>query len=1807
MPIYEVEDPQGRKLELEGDHDPTEQELQQIFSSAFPKEDHVPQAEDAFPKEEPAQAEKPQEPTKSLIPEAMLPQKRLPDIRPPEWTQTPLIRPEKTIPAQLLHAAAQSKLPGAGVARVAEAIAQPGMNLLSGLSTPENIAIAPAAAAAPAAFGAVFGAMAIPSAWEGLKQVKEALSEGDIVKLAGGLSQTGVSGLIAAGGLGGALAKLPHALRETKATLEAPPVIESTLPSESVSSINAPRKPNIIQAGAQTKPESGGSTGTLSKSAELQTSFDWLQSIERGDRQASENAASKLLGIEMEAEQGSPPVLGSADIGGATVRTPITNVSETGTKAQEIGTRTPPESQRAGQQDIELDADRAWAAFTITSPTTARKVVNALSRLRNLRNEQEASLGARSLFALLSKKIPENAKNWIVKEIKDIAYARKNFSAKTVHGDVRTPPGTSTGEVPIEEGKPRVRTEAEGGIPEAPAVAQAEPAVRVEPTVPEPTYFNRPLSFWRRYTKAVNVRHMPADVRNDLVKYTKVEDKPGAIANFLEARIAEVEQAANKPTPPTTEQAAQGAPPTEAVVPLGEGGERVSVNEPEGAASAGEQAQVASPAGGWFHASHKQLNELAARPVESVDSLGTWVTSSQDHAKTLYAPNVYRAEVPKGLRLLEFDGSDPKQIDFNRVLGSNAQLAKEVGLAKEARILNKTLPDTKRYSELNYKSNTEGLRGAEWEEFKRLRASENASRTLLRSGAYMQKMRAMLQSQGYEGIIWKNSRIDTRKTDTPHDVAVIFNKEPIKATPITNAGGVSEAGKAVAESGGSEQARQVAPAEAKPAQAPPPLTPEETPEIAAEMREALGEEPPAPEAKPTPAPAAVPEPPKMAETGTGPALYEPAKNWVKQQSDAVRGFLSDRMQAYDKWKAAKTPKQKKLAKIDLDSRDRELAEAKRIHEQAVREALAAGKPVPQDVLADYPDLKATVKLAPEAKAAAQVPAEPQRMAEGPGAAGYGQVGTYNAIDQLSDRLRTVPSTSKADPVKLRDRMAEGWAKGKGALARSVAMVRSTAESIKNFKWPTGMRTIDDVERSIAKLDTLDQQSILRNTYLKQDIGKTYPSKIEREAAALLQDSGGDTRQYESALPHLPPKTPVNIRKAMEMAANPNENVLRFRDFLNEFFGARLQDAQKFNILKKWLGDYFTHIWKKEENMPDKLRMMMNMGKVNTFFRYGLERKISTFLEGILNGKVPNLDPMEVVPHYSRSLDKTIISRQFVKRIHEINDTVDGRPVLAPDGVTATVYKGTPDQFTLIKPRVTPAGTADFLEVDHPSLRGWKYAAKNELGNPVFYEAKLLVHPNHYKRLSRMLDRRLLTPSKFTRVFSRVGGEMKAFKFGLASLFHQVHVSTHGVTHEGNVLNLDNHPWIDQSTGRIIVDHPMVVRALEKGHVKLAPEDWELNAMSEGIMQRGALIQKIPFIGPWSRMYSEYLFRDRIPKLKLVTFANALPRNIKKLGGKFSLEQIEAKTGEAAETGYGELNRLFLGKYGRDPRFQRLLNNLMISADFTESRFNFVRKAFTVGGTEERLALRNMVIGYYLMARVGNLMASGDPHWSLDDPKHMFSVKIGDHWYSMRSVIGDLLHAGTDFRNFLTVRIASLPRGIAEIFQGIDQRGRKRTHAEVAQDIGNLFVPIQLQGLTSGEKEGVENLLTSMGIVTQREIPEQQIHDLARRWAINNSDPRIRAEAERREKMTLGESVYQNLRKYLRQDEIPKARAELVKLLQTHTRDQIATALRPSRPITGSWDRERRFRLSLDRKWHELYRQAEQDRRREYQRFLTLSR
>lgn len=193
-----------------------------------------------------------------------------------------------------------------------------------------------------------------------------------------------------------------------------------------------------------------------------------------------------------------------------------------------------------------------------------------------------------------------------------------------------------------------------------------------------------------------------------------------------------------------------------------------------------------------YHGSHERLDAFLPREVTSVDTLGTWGTSRLAHARN-YGPVLMemQVEVRPG-EWFEIGPDAPAALDFLQLFGSNAKLARAVGMKAEAAILEKTLPDyflpgrhERLIASTKYEDMLEGARLAP--KMAKIRRANEAARRLLNTPAYMKAVRSLLEQAGPAGIIFRESRIDLRHDDPPHDVFVIFNREPIPARIIETA------------------------------------------------------------------------------------------------------------------------------------------------------------------------------------------------------------------------------------------------------------------------------------------------------------------------------------------------------------------------------------------------------------------------------------------------------------------------------------------------------------------------------------------------------------------------------------------------------------------------------------------------------------------------------------------------------------------------------------------------------------------------------------------------------------------------------------------------------------------------------------------------------------------------------------------------------------------------------------------------------------------------------------------------------------
>lgn len=764
----------------------------------------------------------------------------------------------------------------------------------------------------------------------------------------------------------------------------------------------------------------------------------------------------------------------------------------------------------------------------------------------------------------------------------------------------------------------------------------------------------------------------------------------------------------------------------------------------------------------------------------------------------------------------------------------------------------------------------------------------------------------------------------------------------------------------------------------------------------------------------------------------------------------------------------------------------------------------------------------------------------------------------------------------------------------------------------------GVRTPTDLERRVGELDWSLQKSAGQSEQAKRLIQKQQPNQAMRDAVALWIDAGGDEELIRNVAANAPASTPANIKRALQVASNLPAEGRQFAEQIQQFFGIRAQDAIQADVMTQALTDYYTHIWKKIENMPEDLRAQITNGRVSTYFPYSRERKIPMFLNGIMAGKVPELDPANVIPYYNYALDRAIASRKFIKELSDL-EAPDGRPAVSPSGRGSkvsdpSIVAGEGGGALFIQPRARSAENGDYRQVDHPALRKWKWAGTDEAGRTIMYQGDLLVHPDFYERVARFMDRGRLSPSKAAAALLRASTEVKGFKLGVFSLFHPVHVGSHALFHWTN-------PFKFVGSGKEINwESPQTRFAVEQGHLKLAPNPNELAQFAEGILSPG-LVNKVPFIGPISREMAEWTFGKFIPELKLETFHNVYNRSkwMQEHMGLFkglTDEELAARAGDSVNNAYGELNHLFLGKYGRSPGFQRFLRGIFLAPDFGEARLRFAGKGLTKFGHEERLALATMFATFYLGARVANLLTHGDPEW---DKKRMFQVKVGDHWLSMRSVVGDLWRAINESGKFMYARLNPLyTRPFMDWIGGRDVfSGRKlSTFEKMVTRPAEQLVPIHLTGLTRDDQKVWESFIGAMGLATQRDLPERDIKMLLANWLRESKDPKLREIYERRDQSIFPPSDYLPMKRALSDNNLPKARKEYEKLLATKTGKQIAREMYPfstdkegyvKPKMIGQVPQEanRQFLQSLSPKERELYDQALKERRENYQRFLEM--
>jgi hypothetical protein len=376
---------------------------------------------------------------------------------------------------------------------------------------------------------------------------------------------------------------------------------------------------------------------------------------------------------------------------------------------------------------------------------------------------------------------------------------------------------------------------------------------------------------------------------------------------------------------------------------------------------------------------------------------------------------------------------------------------------------------------------------------------------------------------------------------------------------------------------------------------------------------------------------------------------------------------------------------------------------------------------------------------------------------------------------------------------------------------------------------------------------------------------------------------------------------------------------------------------------------------------------------------------------------------------------------------------------------------------------------------------------------------------------------------------------------------------------------------------------------------------------EGVSSSGGLAKYIPVIGKSLHDYTQFLFQNIIPRLKISMARDALERNRKLYSKTLNEDQLLALTSREANAAFGEEN---LRSLGRNPNVQDAFNFFLFAPDFLISRGKFVGQALKPYGREQMMALGRIALTSYVAARLVNKWLDDDPHWEL---RNAFSVVYGKHRYSLRTVPGDILHMLTDPRSFWYNRISPGTRTVMELATGRDDRGVRRDALQQLNDAGQMLVPLGLR--KRDDQNLLEAFANSFGIQTQRDTPEQQIHEKIDDWKRKTGVKQSAFE----ETYDQDKDVNRPLRLALEAGDLAKSKVAFDKLEKATPdrevrgkmesgKDQIRTAMEAhfTRPLTGSKANEAAFVKSLTPGERKEYEAAQASRQKQLKLFEEIA-
>ena len=823
-----------------------------------------------------------------------------------------------------------------------------------------------------------------------------------------------------------------------------------------------------------------------------------------------------------------------------------------------------------------------------------------------------------------------------------------------------------------------------------------------------------------------------------------------------------------------------------------------------------------------------------------------------------------------------------------------------------------------------------------------------------------------------------------------------------------------------------------------------------------------------------------------------------------------------------------------------------------VHEKTAAEKVSSAKaPLDDQLRAVGLDPKVFPDAASKQAALKRQKAIQPRLGKGgPGAGEASEVGTYSPIQEMADRLATTAKESQPIDGQIR---AIDNAKAKLSDVRdSVKRSLSNLVAIKDAMWKKfrGLPEFGDEQKAVGKWFYALQRADGEARNFAKQIVREVPSKLRREAITNWIQAEGD----EAILRDRAAASKGTLRQGYEAAINLTPREIEIAEMLRDYYDKQLENGIQSGILKTGLENYISQVWKKENPITKKLISDLSYGKLTPNFKFARKRIFESYFEGEQAGYKPLKDAGFLVANYDQSFNKSLAARAFIKDLHE-GKASDGRPLVEISGNGKIVGEEGEKQSVMVKPFSKPEELRDYRTIDHPALRGWKYATTTPEGQTVLVNGDMIVHPEAYQKLKNRLSVSAFRQLPVTRAILNLQSGIKQTMLSVSG-FHQVQETLHALGHRVNPMNL---PEIDfsESVTRSLMEHGLQVS--------------DYNALSdfgEGLAG-GGLTAKIPIAGEKLHAYNEWLFQDYIPRLKLQMAKLTLERNRERYPN-LSDDKVLELTSNEANAAFGELPYKY---WGRSPTLQDALRTFLLAPDFFEARARFVGRAAMPHGREQLVALGILAATQYMTARIVNQILNKDPHW---EAKNAFRIVVGNHAYGLRSIPGDLLHLFSDTRGFFYNRMSPALRAATTYITGRDDKGIKRDLLQQVEEMVKMPIPISMRSKLGAK--WWESFLNAFGVQEQR---WDAVQTIGQRAADFKKENKITSPVD----ITYNQEKdqYAALRAAVENGQKDRAQSEYDKLASviSPSKMQEHFKLSLSRPFTGSKANDQKFYASMD--------------------------